>query len=78
MLGGDVENRERLFAGPNWAVVKRKRVLDFMVADEQNQRAEIVKFFTDNIDKMEALKIKFPEIFGNPTPDTTTIEQQNT
>ena len=78
MLGGDVENWERLLAGPNWAVVKRKRVLDFMVTDEQNQRSEIVKFFTDNIDKMEALKIKFPEIFGNPTPDTTSIEQQTT
>lgn len=68
-LGGNSDNWEWLPAGPNYAVVKRKRILDFLLAEEQNQRPDMVRFFTSCIDEMEPLKVKFPEIFGNPTPD---------
>jgi hypothetical protein len=72
-LGGDLKDWKWMPAGPNYAVVKRERILDFLVKEEQNQRPEMVKFFTGCIDEMVVLKNDFPEIFGNPTPEITAL-----
>ncbi len=59
-------------------VEKTRPLYEFLGFDEQRQRQEIIQFYKDCIDEMGAQQANFPQIFGNPTPDTTTIEQQIT
>ncbi len=73
-LGGNTGNWELLSIGPDWVVVNRKPLLDLMISDEKNQREKICNYFFENIDKIAELKTEFPEIFGNPTLESTTAD----
>jgi hypothetical protein len=52
-----------------YMVEKTKRLLDFLGSDEQYQRQEIVRFYKDCIDDLDAQKGGFPEIFGNSSAE---------
>lgn len=72
-LGGDAQDWRWMPAGPNYAVVKRARLIDFLVKEDEEQRPAMLKFFVDSIDEMAVLKNNFPVIFGNATAETPPV-----